>query len=122
MEQPKNWFVAVNRPQDPSNLTTFEQEHAPVLELPDKVKWGEPVKVTIRVGKQPHPYQNEHHIQFVELMQNDLYLAHVPFIPVVARPEVTLTFVFKEEGTLRVLSRCNLHGVWETSHHLKIER
>jgi superoxide reductase len=122
MEQQKNWFVTVNCPEDHANPTTFEQEHTPVLELPDEVKWGEPTQVTIRVGHQPHPYQNEHHIQFVELLQNDLYLAHVPFVPVVARPEATLTFVFKEEGNLRVLSRCNLHGLWEANRALKLIR
>lgn len=122
MEQQKNWFVEVNQPADPANPTTFEQEHTPVIEFPDEVKWGEPAQVTVRVGHQTHPYQNEHHIQFIELLQNDLYLAHVPFVPVVTRPEVTLTFVFKEEGTLRVLSRCNLHGLWEASRTLKLVR
>jgi superoxide reductase len=120
MEERKNWFVAINRPADPAHPTTFEQEHTPIIEMPDEVKWGEPVSVTIRVGRQPHPYQNEHHIQFIELFQNDLYLAHVPFIPVVTRPEVTLTFVFKEGGTLRAVSRCNLHGLWETTKTLKV--
>ncbi len=120
MEQRKNWFVSINRPEDPAHPTPFEQEHAPVLEMPEEVKYGEPVSVTMRVGQQPHPYQNEHHIQFIELFQNDLYLIHIPFIPVVTRPEVTMTLVFKEGGMLRVVSRCNLHGLWETTRLLKV--
>ena len=119
MEQRKNLFVSINRPEDPAHPTPFEQEHTPVMDLPEEVMWGEPVSVTIRVGQQPHPYQNEHHIQFIEIFQNDLYLAHVPFVPVVTRPEFAMTFVFKESGMLRVVSRCNLHGLWETSRLLK---
>lgn len=120
MEQRKNWFISINRPENTAHPTPFEQEHTPVLDLPEEVRYGEPVRVTIRVGHQPHPYQNEHHIQFIELFQNDLYLARVPFIPVVTRPEVTLTLVFKEGGILRVVSRCNIYGLWETSRLLKV--
>ena len=43
------------------------EKHVPVIEVQDKPKKGEPVKVNVSVGKQiPHPNTTEHHIDWIE--------------------------------------------------------
>ncbi len=119
----KGLFCGINRPQDPTNLTELEKKHIPVVTCPDTVKAGEPFQVTIKVGEIPHVMDEGHHIQWIEVYFGQNFYARVDLTPVFTRPEVTITLVKggkHRTSTLRVVERCNLHGLWEATKEITI--
>jgi superoxide reductase len=119
----KGLFCGINRPQDPTNLTEMEKKHIPVVICPDTVKAGEPFQVTIKVGEIPHVMDEGHHIQWIEVYFGQNFYIRVDLTPVFTRPEVTVTLVKggkHRTSTLRVIERCNLHGLWETTREITI--
>ena len=105
---------------------TKKETHAPKIEAPDKVKAGEPFKVSIKVG--PHPNTDSHSIRWIELYFyeegrtfNPIFLGTIHFAPGYAEPEATLTLKLQKSGVLYALAHCNLHGVWESRKEIKVE-
>jgi superoxide reductase len=117
-----------------------QEKHVPVIECADKVKKGEPLKITVTVGKQiPHPNTTEHHIRWIEIY----FLAEGEKFPVeVARfevtshgestqgpnmstiysnPEVAASFKTDRSGTILASSYCNIHGLWQSAKEVKVE-
>lgn len=89
------------------------EKHAPVIILPESMKPGEPAKIRINVGGGKHPNLNEHHIQWVELQCNGLFVGRVEFSPVIMTPEVEFTVVCPaSEVEFSAIARCNMHGLW----------
>jgi len=120
----KGLFCGINKPKDTANLTETEKKHLPVVECPDKVKSGEPFQIKIKVGEIPHVMEEGHHIQWVEVKSGENFYGRVDLTPAFTRPEITLTLVKggkHEKRTLRVIERCNLHGLWETAKEITIE-
>ena len=71
-------------------------------------------KITIAVGEVQHPMDDNHFIQFVELIVGDeRYIKH--FRPGEV-PEVTFTVDADLLATNKPIARefCNLHGLWAT--------
>ena len=103
------------------------EKHVPVIEAPDVVKKGEKFEVEIQVGKElPHPNTVEHHIKWVELYAKAngkpvVQLFHVELGPSYAEPFVRVSLKLEESVDLIAVSYCNLHGLWESSKHLKVE-
>jgi len=116
-------FCQVNTIKDPDNPTAIEQKHTPVLSIDSPVKAGEPTNVTVKVGSIPHPNENEHFIQWVTLFAGKIFLARFDFTAMMTEPEVTIPIRLYHQGTrtLRALSRCNLHGLWEGSLEVNVE-
>jgi superoxide reductase len=120
----KGLFCGINKPQDPSNLSEMEKKHIPVIECPDTVKAGEPFKVSIKVGELPHVMEEGHHIQWIEVKVGENFYERIDLTPVFTRPEVTITLVKggkHEKRTLRVIERCNIHGLWEATKEITVE-
>jgi len=120
----KGLFCGINKPQDPSNLSEMEKKHIPVIDCPDRVKAGEPFKVSIKVGELPHVMEEGHHIEWIEVKVGENFYERVDLTPVLTRPEVTVTLVKGEKHerrTLRVIERCNLHGLWEATKDITVE-
>jgi len=119
------------------------EKHVPVittLEVPAKVKAGEPFQVNVTVGKEiPHPNTTEHHIRWIKVFfkpDGDQYAYHVGSFafeahgeavtgpntgPVYTEPSVTLSMKVNKSGTLLALSYCNIHGLWESSSRIEVE-
>ncbi|NOZ67699.1 MAG: superoxide reductase [Deferribacteres bacterium] len=121
----KGLFCGINRPKDASNLSDMEKKHIPVIHAPEEVRPGEPFRVTISVGEMPHVMDEAHHIQWLEVSFGENFYARIDLTPVFTRPEVTVTLVRQgkgthETGTLRVVERCNLHGLWEAARDIRI--
>ena len=116
-----------------------KEKHVPVIDAPAAAKKGEPLKVTIAVGKEiAHPNTTEHHIRWIELY----FLADGEKFPCqVARseftvhgesaqgpntstifsdPAVTMTMKTDKPGTLLASSYCNIHGLWSSSAKLAV--
>lgn len=98
-------FSALNR--------TANDAHTPVIDAPESVKAGEPFKVTITVGKTPHPSLAEHAVQWIALYAGEVELARATLTPVVTRPSVTFTIVLDQSTTLRALEQPNHAAAWE---------
>ncbi|MFQ5974823.1 MAG: class II SORL domain-containing protein [Candidatus Hydrothermarchaeales archaeon] len=120
----KGLFCGINLPKDIENLTELEKKHVPVIDAPDKVKAGEPFKVTVTVGSIPHVMEQGHHIQWMDLYSGKNFLAKVLFTPVFTKAEATITLVkggAHKTSTLRAIERCNLHGLWEGNKDIVVE-
>ncbi len=120
----KGLFCGINKPNDTANLTETEKKHIPVFECPDKVKSGEPFQIKIKVGEIPHVMEEVHHIQWIEIKSGENFYERVDLTPVFTRPEITLTLVKggkHGKRTLRVIERCNVHGLWEAAKEITIE-
>ena len=91
------------------------EKHAPVITVPEGMEPGKAGKVRVNVGGGKHPNTNEHHIQWVELRINGMFIGRAEFAPVVLQAEVEFTVVCPgRECEFSALARCNLHGLWES--------
>jgi superoxide reductase len=117
-----------------------QEKHIPVIEVSGKVKKGEPVKITVTVGKEiPHPNTTEHHIAWVEVyflpqgekfpykIGESQFSAHGESTEgpntstVYTHPEVVLSFRTEKSGTIYASSYCNIHGLWESSQQIEVD-
>lgn len=119
----KGIFCGINRPADSANLTDLEKKHVPVVECPDTVTVGEPFTVKVKIGDNPHVMEEGHFIQWVEVKFGENLYARTELTPVFSRPEITFTLVKggkHSTRTMRVIERCNLHGLWESTKEITI--
>jgi superoxide reductase len=117
-----------------------QEKHVPVIEVPEKTKKGENIKVTVSVGKQiPHPNTTEHHIVWIDVyfhpdgdkfpyhLAKCEFLAHGASVQgpntstIFTHPEASFTFKTDKSGTLHAVSYCNIHGLWSNSAELKVK-
>ena len=92
----KEMKVAEEQTADATN-----EKHVPVVE---KVEGG----YTVKVGSVPHPMEEKHWIQWVELqVDGKVYKAYLQ--PGQA-PEAT--FKVAEGGQVTAREHCNVHGLW----------
>ncbi|NLF39778.1 superoxide reductase [bacterium] len=116
------------------------EKHVPVIEIAGAAKKGQPVAVTVSVGKEiPHPNTTAHFIAWI-----DVYFmpAEGKFPCQIGRAEFaahgastegpdtstvytapSATFVFKTDrpGTILAMSYCNIHGLWQNSAALALQ-
>jgi len=123
----KGFFCGINKPNEPAKLNDMEKKHIPVIDAPDLVNPGEPFKVTIKVGEIPHVMEEAHHIQWIEIYFGENFCARVDLTPVFTRPEITITLVrhgkgTHESGTMHVIERCNMHGLWEAVKEIRVKK
>ena len=119
----KGLFCGINKPKDVSAVTDFEKKHTPVIECPDTVEAGKPFTVKLKVGEIPHVTEEGHFIQWAEVKFGENLYARVEFSPVIAVPEATVVLKKSSKhskGTIRVLAKCNLHGLWEATKDIAI--
>lgn len=107
---------AAGKPQtaaNPKQMTDLEKKHVPQFALPQAIKQGEPMSVTVNVGQVPHPMKPEHYIQWVELYLDGTLVKKVDLKPgdkPMATFEITPT---AGVHTLKADINCNIHGLWE---------
>ena len=109
------------------------EKHVPVIDCPDTVPAGEPVKITVTVGKEiAHPNTIEHHINWIEVYYNpegDKFVYDVGRFEfnvhgeadAATAPTATITVTLNKPGTLQAVSHCNIHGLWESEKAIKVE-
>lgn len=121
MADERDLFSGVNTPLDPNNLIDLEKKHTPVISAPDTGETGQPLSVSVEVGKLlAHPNEIGHHIEWLDLYEDKLFLARVDFSGGRVSPKTTLELKLKKGGLLRAFASCNLHGVWEGQKEVKI--
>ncbi|MEO0101659.1 MAG: class II SORL domain-containing protein [candidate division WOR-3 bacterium] len=117
-----------------------KEKHTPVIEIPEKIRKGEEIKVTVSVGKEiPHPNTTEHHISWLDIyflpegekfpyhLGRFEFLSHGASVQgpntssVYTSPIVNFSFKTEKPGTLYAHSYCNIHGLWVNSLEIKLE-
>lgn len=80
---------------------TGQEKHLPVIEKMEN-------KVKVKVGSIPHPMQEKHYIEWIELIADGK--AYHQFL----KPEDTPEAMFDVKAN-KVIARayCNLHGLWK---------
>ncbi|MGQ9760100.1 MAG: desulfoferrodoxin [Candidatus Methanomethylicaceae archaeon] len=77
-----------------------KEKHVPVFE---KTQRG----VVVKVGSVPHPMEEKHYIEWVEVIKDDTTM--ITFLKPGMRPEAT----FEVVGEItRAREYCNIHGLW----------
>lgn len=79
------------------------EKHLPVVK-------AEGNKVIVEVGSVPHPMEEVHYIEWIEVINGDE--SKKVFLKPNQEPKAE--FLFENIGELRVREYCNLHGLWET--------
>lgn len=120
-------FETINRAKDPTNKTTVEKKHVPVIKVPQEVKVGEPFTVEVSVGEIIHDMGPAHWIQNIELVIGNEPAGRIEFQPKgYLKPKASFVVVLGQEfaasgrATLVAYERCNLHGYWEGSAEIKV--
>lgn len=87
--------------QEENTVDAAKEKHVPVIE---KIDGGYKVKV----GSVPHPMEEKHYIQWIELVAGDK--AYMEFLKPGQAPEA----VFKiDAAAVTAREYCNLHGHWK---------
>ena len=79
------------------------EKHVPVVETTDR-------GIKVKVGDVPHPMEEKHHIEWVEVLTDGG--SYRRFLKPGDRPEAEF-----EIGAQKVAAReyCNIHGLWKSS-------
>lgn len=79
------------------------EKHVPVIE---KTKTG----VKVKVGSIPHPMEEKHYIEWIEIMTNGR--VYRKFLQSNDKPEAEFEVKAKE---IEAREYCNIHGLWKSS-------
>ncbi|MCE5330186.1 desulfoferrodoxin [bacterium] len=79
------------------------EKHVPVFE-----KEGDNLKV--KVGSVPHPMEEKHYIEWIEVIDEN-GKAYRQFLKPGDNPEAL--FCIKTKGKLTIREFCNIHGLWK---------
>lgn len=107
--------------KDISDLSEYEKIHAPIVKIPEKIERKKPFEIEIQVGDPLHPNDLDHHIVWIQTFLNEECLSRVDFLPIVTFPYVKLKLVLGHSAKLRVVARCNMHGIWKLEKELHVE-
>ena len=77
------------------------EKHVPVIE---KIEGG----VKVKIGSVPHPMEESHYIEWIEVMAGDKVLRK--YLNPGDAPEAE----FEIEGEVTAREYCNLHGLWKS--------
>lgn len=100
----KGQLVCCNKPMEllvENTVDAAKEKHVPVVE-----RSGE--KITVRVGSVPHPMEEKHYIEWVELIADGRVYRR--FLKPGEQPEAE--FICRAEN-VAAREYCNLHGLWK---------
>jgi superoxide reductase len=78
------------------------EKHLPVLE---KINSG----TLLKVGSVPHPMEEKHYIEWIEILKKDGRILRIPLKPGEA-PEAKIDWNIEDLEEVRAY--CNIHGLW----------
>jgi superoxide reductase len=90
-------------PLQENTVEASKEKHIPVIEKKGDV-------VVVRLGSVPHPMDEKHYIEWIELLADGI--SYFQYLKPGMKPEAT--FDVKAE---KVMARayCNLHGLWKSA-------
>jgi superoxide reductase len=89
-----------------NTVDAAKEKHVPVIE---KVEGG----IKVRVGSVPHPMEEKHYIEWIELVVDGK--AYREFLKPGQAPEALFCFCEKCMPKTKITAReyCNIHGLWK---------
>jgi len=87
--------------QTENTVDAAKEKHVPVIEMGDG-------KITVKVGSVPHPMEEKHYIQWVELLADGK--AYLQFLKPGDKPEAVFPFTAQ---SVTAREYCNVHGHWK---------
>lgn len=97
-------LVCCKQPMNLLNANTVDaakEKHVPVIEMGDGV-------VTVKIGSVPHPMEEAHYIEWIELIADGK--AYRQFLNPGDQPEATFNVT---ASSVTAREHCNLHGLWK---------
>jgi superoxide reductase len=88
-----------------NTVDASREKHVPVIE---KVRGG----VKVKVGSVPHPMEQAHYIEWIEVVSKSGE-SFIKFLKPGEAPEASFKISIKEVAFAR--EYCNLHGLWKSS-------
>ncbi len=99
-------LVCCGKPMDELIVNTVENEgkekHVPVVTV-------EGNKVHVKIGEIPHPMEEAHHLQVVQIIRDGMIVEGKRLYP---GHETELTFTLEDTSNIKVRVLCNIHGLW----------
>lgn len=80
------------------------EKHVPIIEEIDEGN-----RVRVKVGEVPHPMEEKHYIEWIEIITEDRVLRK--YLKPGEKPEKEFTI---RAGTFTAREYCNLHGLWKS--------
>ncbi|MDD3480620.1 MAG: desulfoferrodoxin [Patescibacteria group bacterium] len=87
----------------PNTVDAAEEKHVPVIEYTEK-------GVLVKVGKEPHPMEEAHYIEWVEIGYDAR--TERKYLKPGDAPEATFVVDSKD---VKARAHCNIHGLWVSS-------
>lgn len=88
--------------QEPKTEDTGQEKHVPVIEKTEK-------GVKVKVGSDPHPMEEEHYIEWIEIIANGKSCKK--FLNPGDNPEAEFE---TDAEDIWAREYCNIHGLWKT--------
>jgi len=79
------------------------EKHVPVIEKADEV-------IRVKVGSVPHPMEEKHHIEWIEIIANGE--VHRKFLKPWEKPEAEFKVAAEK---VEAREYCSIHGLWKSS-------
>ncbi|HOG65493.1 MAG TPA: desulfoferrodoxin family protein [Spirochaetota bacterium] len=95
------------------NEDVTKEKHLPTITA-TKLE-GNRYRVRIDVGQGKHPNEIDHWIQWTELRVQGLFIGRAEFSAKIMEPIAEFVVNLEAPASISALSRCNKHGLWETS-------
>ncbi len=86
---------------EPNTVDASHEKHVPVYEYKDN-------QLTVKIGEVEHPMSEEHHIEWICIMQNN----KVQRKSLNINEKPTAVFYVDDIKDLEIYCYCNLHGLW----------
>lgn len=84
-----------------NTVDAAKEKHVPVIEFGNG-------SITVKVGSVPHPMEEKHYIEWIELLADGK--AYRQFLKPGDKPEATFAISAKQVAAREY---CNLHGLWK---------
>ena len=79
-----------------------KEKHVPIIEI-DKNQ------IIVRVGSIPHPMEEKHYIELIQILKNDMVVCEKRLKPG-EKPEAE--FCLEDTKEIKARELCNIHGLW----------
>ena len=119
-------WQGINQIQNPSQETTLDKLHSPVIHAPDRVKAGQVFTVDVAIGQIPHPMGPNHWIEYLQLNIGNQPAGNIIFqsqgyVRASGKFETVLGNDLKGKTvSLIVQVKCNLHGIWQSYTNVEV--
>jgi superoxide reductase len=90
--------------QTENTVDASQEKHVPTIEMVDK-------KITVKVGSEPHPMDDDHYIEWVEVI-NTTGQVYRQYLRPGDDPLAEFDLLRGEVSEVRAY--CNLHGLWSS--------